>query len=150
MKKLRQLSYKTTSANKETAKQSWLLVDAENQVLGRMASRVAMLVRGKHKTSYTPHINCGDHVVVINAGKVRLTGNKMENKIYTRYTGYPGGQRFVTAETMQETHPERMVERAIKKMLPRTRLGSDMFRNLHVYASAQHPHDAQQPKAVKL
>ena len=144
------LSYKTISANKETVTTEWVLVDAENEVLGRLATRIAVLIRGKHKPNYTPHVACGDHVVVINADKIRLTGDKWEQKEYVRHTGYPGGQRFTTARQMMEKKPIFMVEKAVKGMLPKNKLGSALFRNLHVYAGPEHPHEAQQPKQMNL
>ncbi|HRY98367.1 MAG TPA: 50S ribosomal protein L13 [Bacteroidales bacterium] len=146
------LSYKTRSISVEAAREQkeWILVDAENQVLGRMASKVATILRGKHKTSYTPHIDCGDNVIIINADKVVLTGNKMADKEYVRYTGYPGGQRVTTAEEMLRKHPERLVEKAVKGMLPRNRLGRQMYRNLRVFVGPEHSHEAQQPRKIDL
>ena len=144
------LSYKTISANKSTVSKEWLLVDAEGQTLGRLASKVAKLLRGKHKPSFTPHVDCGDNVVIINAEKVTLSGNKWADKTYQRYTGYPGGQRETTATEMLEKHPERIVEKSIKGMLPKNRLGADLFRNLKVYAGAEHGHEAQKPRAINL
>lgn len=142
-------SYRT-NVNIDTEKKSWLLVDAENQTLGRLASKVAYLLRGKHKPDFTPHLNTGDNVIVINARKVRFTGKKLNEKIYVRHTGYPGGQRYATPSTLLQNKPEYIIERAVKKMLPQTKLGKSIFRNLHVFADAQHTHDAQQPKAVDL
>ncbi len=144
------LSYKTISANKETAQKEWVVVDAQGEVLGRLASQIARLIRGKHKTNFTPHVDCGDNVIVINAEKVRLTGSKMTDKIYVRHTGYPGGQRFTTPRQMLDKHPERVLEHAIKGMLPKNRLGRRLFTNLHVYTGDQHPHEAQQPTVVKF
>ncbi|GGG54648.1 50S ribosomal protein L13 [Croceivirga lutea] len=144
------LSYKTISASKATVNKEWLLVDAEGQTLGRLASKVAKLLRGKHKTNYTPHVDCGDNVVVINAEKVTLTGNKWNSKEYQRYTGYPGGQRIVSATDMLAKHPERLVEKSVKGMLPKNKLGADLFRNLKVYAGSEHGQEAQQPKAINL
>lgn len=144
------LTYKTISANKETVKKDWLIVDAENEVLGRLASKVAYLIRGKNKTNFTPHVDCGDNIIVINAEKVRLTGNKLDTKVYTRYTGYPGGQRFTSPKELLATHPERIIELAVKRMLPKTKLGRALQSNLFIYTGANHPHEAQQPKAVKL
>lgn len=126
------------------------MVDAEGQVLGRLASRVAALIRGKHKTNFTPHVDCGDNVVVINADKVRLTGKKMTDKVYLRHTGYPGGQREQTPKEIMAKYPERLVEMAVRGMLPRNRLGRRLFTNLHVYTGTEHPHTAQQPKEIKL
>ena len=144
------LSYKTVSANKATVQKGWLLVDAENETVGRLASKVAYLVRGKHKTSYTPHVDCGDNVVIINAEKVRFSGNKMNDKVYTRYTGHPGGQRFATAKELMDSKPERVLELAIGRMLPKTRLGERLRRNVFVYAGASHQHEAQNPKKIDL
>ncbi len=144
------LSYKTISANKETVTKEWLLVDAENEVLGRLATKVAMMIRGKYKTNYTPHVDCGDHVVIINAEKVRLTGNKMDQKSYVRHTGYPGGQRFTSIKQMLVKKPGFIIEKAVKGMLPKTKLGDALFGNLHVYAGSEHPHEAQQPKQINL
>jgi large subunit ribosomal protein L13 len=144
------LSYKTVSANKETVEKEWYIIDARDVVLGRLASVVAMVLRGKHKPSFTPHVDCGDNVIVINADKVKLTGNKMTDKQYVRHSGYPGGQRTQTPEDLLSKKPEAVVEKAVKGMLPKSRLGSEMFRNLYVYASATHPHEAQQPKDLDL
>ncbi|MCU0417056.1 MAG: 50S ribosomal protein L13 [Cytophagaceae bacterium] len=144
------LSYKTTFANKQTVQKEWVVVDAENKTLGRFASEVAKILKGKHKPSYTPHVDCGDNVIILNAEKVRLTGAKMTDKVYTRHTGQPGGQRFQTPKEVLEKYPERILERAVKGMLPKNRLGRELFRNLHVYVGVQHPHEAQQPKVIKL
>lgn len=144
------LSYKTISANKNTVNKEWVVVDAENAVLGRLASEVAKIIRGKHKASYTPHVDCGDNVIVINADKIKLTGKKMTDKVYVRHTGYPGGQRFQTPRELLEKHPERVIEKAVKGMLPKNRLGRRLFTNLFVYADAEHPHSAQQPKQIQL
>ncbi len=144
------LSYKTISANKETANKEWVLIDAENEVLGRLSTRVAKLLRGKLKTNYTPHADCGDNVIIINADKIKLTGKKLDDKEYVRYTGYPGGQRFATPRELMAKHPTAVVEKAIKGMLPKNRLGAELFRNLYVYAGPEHPHEAQQPKTIIL
>ena len=144
------LSYKTVSANKETITKEWILVDAENEVLGRLASKVALVLRGKLKPSFTPHADCGDNVVIINAEKVRLTGNKMSDKQYIRHSGYPGGQRSLTAEQLMQKNPIAMVEKAVKGMLPKNRLGSDLFRNMFVYAGPEHNQEAQKPKKINL
>ncbi len=144
------LSYKTVSANKNTANKEWLVVDADGQTLGRLASKIAILIRGKHKTNFTPHVDCGDNVVVINAEKIVLTGKKWEEKSYIRHTGYPGGQRSLTATEMFEKDPTRLVEKAVKGMLPKTILGSALFRNLYVYAGTEHQQTAQNPKAINL
>lgn len=144
------LSFKTQSANKDTVNKEWVLLNAENEILGRLASKAANLLRGKHKTNFTPHVDCGDNVVIINAEKIRLTGKKWTDKQYIRYTGYPGGQRFTTPEELMKKNPIAMVEKAIKGMLPKNRLGSDLYRNLHVYAGAEHKHEAQNPKELEL
>ena len=144
------LSYKTVSANKETANKEWLVVDADGQTLGRLASKVAMLIRGKYKTNFTPHVDCGDNVVVINAEKITLTGKKWTDKSYIRHTGYPGGQRSLTATEMFEKDPTRLIEKAVKGMLPKNKLGSALFRNLYVYAGTEHLHTAQNPKAINV
>lgn len=144
------LSYKTVSANKATVNKEWVVIDAADQVLGRLSSRIALILRGKNKPSYTPHVDCGDNVIVINADKVRLTGKKMTNKIYVRHTGYPGGQRFSTPKELLHRKPLAVVEHAVKGMLPKNRLGSELFRNLFVYTGAEHPHEAQQPKVIHL
>lgn len=144
------LSYKTISANKATVDKEWLLVDAEGEILGRLASKVAMLLRGKYKTNYTPHVDCGDNVIIINAEKIRLSGNKWSSKEYIRHTGYPGGQRSRTAEELMKKKPIAMVEKAIKGMLPKNRLGSDLYRNLYVYEGENHIHEAQQPRKIEL
>jgi large subunit ribosomal protein L13 len=144
------LSYKTKSANKETANKQWLLVNAEGQTLGRLCSEIASLLRGKHKTNFTPHADCGDNVVVINADKVQLTGKKWDEKVYIRYTGYPGGQRFATPKEMMARNPIAMVEMSVRGMLPKNRLGREIYRNLYVYAGSQHEQTAQQPKEYTL
>ncbi len=144
------LSYKTVSANKNTVNKEWLLVDADGQALGRLASEVAKLLRGKHKPSFTPHVDCGDNVIIINASKVSLSGNKWNDKTYIRHTGYPGGQRSLTATEMFKKNPARLVEKAVKGMLPKNRLGAEMFRNLKVYADADHNQEAQKPRTINL
>ncbi len=144
------LSYKTVSANKNTVTKEWLLVDADGQALGRLASEVAKLLRGKHKPSFTPHVDCGDNVIIINAGNVKLTGNKWNDKTYIRHTGYPGGQRSLTATEMYKKDPARLVEKAVKGMLPKNKLGAEMFRNLKVYADANHGQEAQKPRTINL
>jgi large subunit ribosomal protein L13 len=144
------LSYKTISANKATIQKDWVVVDAENQVLGRLCSEIAKIIRGKNKPSYTPHTDCGDQVIVINADKVRLTGKKLTDKVYTRHTGYPGGQRFATPREVLAKNPRGVVEAAVKGMLPKNRLGRALFNNLYVYAGTEHPHAAQQPKEIKF
>lgn len=144
------LSYKTISVNKATAKKQWVVVDAEGQSLGRLASKVAKLLRGKYKPEFTPHVDCGDNVIVLNAEKVVLTGNKWNVKEYLRYTGYPGGQRVQIAKDVLAKHPERLVEKAVKGMLPKNKLGAAILRNLKVYVGTEHKHEAQQPTAVNL
>jgi large subunit ribosomal protein L13 len=144
------LSYKTVSANKNTVKKEWVPVNAENQVLGRLASEVAKILRGKHKPNYTPHVDCGDNVVIINAEKVRLTGNKWEAKEYIRHSGYPGGQSSLTAKELLKRKPVALVEKAVKGMLPKNKLGADLFRNLYVYEGSEHKQQAQKPKEIKL
>jgi large subunit ribosomal protein L13 len=149
-KRMDTLSYKTRSANAATVTKDWVLIDAEGQILGRLASKVAILLRGKAKTDFTPHADCGDFVIVINAEKVRLTGNKMDEKVYRSHSGYPGGQKEVTPHSLLAKKPTAVVEKAIKGMLPKNRLGAALFRNLHVYAGPDHPHQAQQPKPMSL
>jgi large subunit ribosomal protein L13 len=144
------LSYKTVSANKATANKEWIVVDATNETLGRFSSKVAQILRGKHKPSFTAHVDCGDNVIVINADKIRLTGNKMAEKEYIHYTGYPGGQRFITAKNLLAKQPIALVEKAVKGMLPKNRLGRAVYGNLYVYAGAEHPHAAQQPKEFNI
>ncbi len=144
------LSYKTVSANKETVNKEWILIDAENEVLGRLSSVAAKFLRGKYKPNFTPHVDCGDNVIIINADKIRLTGNKWEQKNYIRHTGYPGGQRSTTANKLMAKKPTAMVEKAIKGMLPKNKLGSELFRNLHVFAGSEHIHEAQKPKKINL
>lgn len=144
------LSYKTVSANKATVTKEWVVIDATDQVLGRLAVKAATLLRGKHKPNFTPHVDCGDNVIIINAEKVRLTGNKLDEKTYVRHSGYPGGQRSETAKELLKRRPLALVEHAVKGMLPKTRLGSELFRNLYVYQGPEHPHQAQQPKQINL
>lgn len=144
------LSYKTISAKKSTVDKKWLLVDAEGEILGRLASVVAKMLRGKYKTNFTPHMDCGDYVIVINADKVRLTGNKLTDKVYVRHTGYPGGQRFTTPKQLLEKKPIAVIEHAVKGMLPKNKLGSELFRNLHVFAGNEHKHEAQKPKPINI
>ena len=144
------LSYKTVSANKATVNKQWVLVDAEGQRLGRLASKVAKLLRGKHKPDYTPHVDCGDNVIVINAEKINLTGKKWSEKTYIRYTGYPGGQRSETASELFTKDPKRLIEKSIKGMLPKNKLGAALFRNLKVYVGTEHKQEAQQPTTINL
>lgn len=144
------LSYKTVSANKNTVNKEWIVVDADGQTLGRLASKVAKLIRGKYKPSFTPHVDCGDNVVVINAEKINLSGNKWNSKTYIRHTGFPGGQRSLTAAEMYKKDPIRLVEKAVKGMLPKNKLGSALYRNLYVYSGGEHMHNAQNPKSINL
>ncbi|NND87716.1 MAG: 50S ribosomal protein L13 [Flavobacteriaceae bacterium] len=144
------LSYKTVSANSGTVTKEWLHVDADGQTLGRLASEVAKLLRGKHKPSFTPHVDCGDNVIITNAAGVNLSGNKWEEKSYIRHTGYPGGQRSLTARELADKDPARVVEKAVKGMLPKNKLGAQLFRNLKVYAGAEHDMDAQKPRTIKV
>jgi large subunit ribosomal protein L13 len=144
------LSFKTISANSETVTKNWVLIDAEGQVLGRLATKAARLLRGKLKTDYTPHVDCGDNVIIINAEKILLTGKKLTDKEYVSHSGYPGGQKIVTPKQLLAKKPGAVVEKAIKGMLPKNRLGAALFRNLHVYAGPEHPHQAQQPKTINL
>lgn len=144
------LSYRTVSANSETADKNWVLVDAEGQTLGRLASRVAKILRGKHKTNFTPHADCGDNVVIINAEKVQLSGKKWFDKEYIRYTGFPGGQRTAKAEEVLAKHPERLIENAVKGMLPKNKLGRKIYTNLKVYVGPEHKQEAQKPKKINI
>lgn len=144
------LSYKTVSANKATVNKEWVLVDADGQILGRLASRVAALIRGKHKPNFTPHVDCGDNVVIVNAEKIKLSGNKWEGKSYIRHTGYPGGQRSLTAGELFKKDPTRLVENAVRGMLPKNKLGNALFKNLHVFEGAEHDKAAQKPKKLNL
>ena len=144
------LSYKTISANKATVNKEWVVIDASGQTLGRMASKVAKLLRGKYKPSYTPHVDCGDNVIIINADKVVMTGNKWNDRVYLRYTGYPGGQRETTPATLLEKGADRLVLKVVKGMLPKNRLGAALLKNLHVYAGNEHKHEAQQQKTIDI
>jgi len=144
------LSYKTISANKLTVEKEWILIDAEGEILGRLASAVAKMLRGKHKPGYTPHVDCGDNIIVINAEKIVLTGKKMTDKQYVRHTGYPGGQRFTTPEELLKKKPFAVVENAVRGMLPKNKLGSALFRNLYVYVGSEHNQEAQKPREIKL
>ena len=144
------LSYKTISANAATVDKKWVLVDAEDQTLGRLASKVAKILRGKHKPSFTPHVDCGDNVVIINAEKIGMSGDKFASKNYIRYTGYPGGQRSLTAQEILDKHPERLLEHAIKGMLPKNKLGSKMYTNLKVVVGSEHKYQAQKPEKINI
>ena len=141
---------KTFSAKPETVKRDWFVIDAEDKVLGRLATEIARRLRGKHKAEYTPHVDTGDYIVVINADKVAVTGNKVKNKMYHHHTGYPGGLKSVNFEKLQATKPEMIIEKAVKGMLPKNPLGRDMFRKLKVFAGSEHDHAAQQPKALEI
>ena len=144
------LSYKTISANAKTVDKQWVLVDADSVPIGRVASVVAQYIRGKHKTNYTPHVDCGDNVIVINAEKVSLSGNKWKQKQYIRHTGYPGGQRSLNAEQLLSKSPERIIENAVRGMLPKNKLGAALFRNLKVFTGSDHSHEAQKPKTINI
>lgn len=144
------LSYKTISANKATVTKEWVIVDATNATLGRLSTEIAMLLRGKRKPNFTPHVDCGDNVIVINAEKVRLTGKKMTDRVHFTHSGYPGGQRETSPEQMFNKRPTSLVEHAVRGMLPKSRLGRVLFRNMYVYAGTEHPHEAQKPKEVNL
>jgi large subunit ribosomal protein L13 len=144
------LSYKTISANSATVNKNWVIVDADSKVLGRLASEVAKIIKGKNKPEYTPHVDCGDNVIVINTDKIRLTGKKWTDKIYLRHTGYPGGQREATPLQLKAKSSTLLIENAVRGMLPKNRLGRALFNNLYVYEGADHPHQAQQPVEIKL
>lgn len=148
--KVESQSYKTISANAATVNKEWVLIDATDVVLGRLASQVAKILRGKNKPSFTPHVDCGDNVIIINCEKVRLTGNKMTDKFYVSHSGYPGGQKHRTPAEYMAKQPEFIIEKAVKGMLPRTRLGRQQMSNLKVYAGPEHQHAAQSPKTIKL
>jgi large subunit ribosomal protein L13 len=144
------LSYKTKSANNESVERKWYIIDAQDLIVGRMSSKIAHILRGKNKPYYTPHVDCGDYVIVVNADKVRFTGNKWSAKEYIRYTGYPGGQRKRTAAEQRAKKPEAVVEMAVRGMLPKNKLGRAMYRKLFVYAGTEHPHEAQKPEKLEL
>jgi large subunit ribosomal protein L13 len=145
-----QLSYRTISANRQTVEKQWVVIDAADQILGRLSSQIVNILRGKNKTNFTPNVDCGDNVIVINAEKVKLTGKKMTEKVYTRHTGHPGGQRFATPRELMAKDGRRVVEMAIKGMLPKNRLGSKLYTNLFVYEGPEHPHQAQQPTTIEF
>lgn len=147
---MKALSYKTISANAATVNKEWIVVDAAGQPLGRMASKVAKMLRGKHKTNYTPHVDCGDNVIVLNADQVVLSGNKEEAKEYMHHTGYPGGQRTKSVAQVRASKPTFMVEAAVRGMLPKTKLGRAIWKNMHVFVGNEHPHEAQKPRTVDL
>ena len=144
------MSYKTISANKATAQKEWVVVDATDQVLGRLASKVAKLLRGKYKPSFTSHVDCGDNVIILNADKVKLTGNKWNDRVYVSHTGYPGGQRFMSPATMMAKDPTRLYRKVMKGMLPKNRLGEAVIGNMYVYVGSEHPHEAQSPKVIDI
>lgn len=144
------VSYKTISANEKIVKKEWVLIDAQEMVVGRLATAVARILKGKNKPYYTPSFDCGDNVIIINAEKVKFSGNKWTEKQYVHHTTYPGGQRFATPREFMRKYPERILEHAIKGMLPKNRLGAQLYRNLHVYVGPNHPHEAQQPKLINI
>ncbi|WP_068595684.1 50S ribosomal protein L13 [Vaginella massiliensis] len=144
------LSYKTTSANKQTAQKEWVVVDASDLSLGRLSSGIAKLIRGKHKANFTPHVDCGDNVIVLNAENIKLTGNKWEDKLYIRHTGYPGGQRSLTAKELYNRDPKRLIEKSVKGMLPKNKLGAALLKNLYIFEGAEHPHEAQKPTKIDI
>ncbi len=144
------LSYKTKSMRKEDVQRDWYIVDAQGMTLGRMCTKIATVLRGKHKASFTPHVDCGDNIIVINADKVRLTGNKMDDKVYFSHSGYPGGQKSITAKELLAKKPYALIEKSVKGMLPKNKLGRAMFKKLFVYAGAEHPHAAQKPQTLKF
>jgi large subunit ribosomal protein L13 len=141
---------KTGFAKKENVERKWYVIDAKDQVLGRLAAEIARRLRGKHKPTYTPHIDTGDYVIIVNADKIRLTGNKLDTKIYYRHTGYPGGLKSITANKLLQRKPERVLEHAVKGMLPKNRLGRRMYKKMKVYIGPDHPHEAQQPEVLTL
>jgi large subunit ribosomal protein L13 len=141
---------KTVSAREQDIQRDWYVIDAQGQTLGRLATRVATLLRGKHKSNFTPHVDCGDYVIVVNANKVHVTGQKMSQKKYYRHSGYPGGLKQVSLRDQLQKFPDRVVESAVRGMLPKNRLGRRMFKKLKVYAGPTHPHEAQQPKSFEL
>ncbi|MCC5915886.1 MAG: 50S ribosomal protein L13 [Cryomorphaceae bacterium] len=144
------LSYKTPSANSATVDKQWVVIDAAGLTVGRMMSRVASIVRGKHKTNFTPHVDCGDNVIILNAEKISFSGLKMDQKEYVSYSGYPGGQKRVTPKVLMDKNPKKILESALKGMLPKNRLGRALFHNVHIYEGAEHPHEAQKPKTITI
>jgi len=144
------LSFKTISANKATVNKEWVIVDATDQTLGRLCSKVAKLLRGKYKPNFTPHVDCGDNVIIINAEKIVLTGNKWNDRVYLRYTGYPGGQREFTPQDLMDKGADRLYRKVVKGMLPKNRLGAKLLKNLYVYEGTEHKHEAQQPKSIDI
>lgn len=141
---------KSYMANAQTIERKWFVVDATDLVLGRLSTEVATLLKGKHKPTYTPHVDCGDYVIIVNADKVALTGNKLDDKLYYRHSEYPGGLKSRTAKRMLELQPQKVLEKSIRGMLPKNRLGEDMYRKLYVYAGSEHPHQAQKPEVYTL
>ncbi len=150
IKKMSKLHFTTKHANEATVTHNWYVVDGTNQTVGRMCARIAAVLRGKNKAYYTPHVDCGDFIIVTNCEKVKLTGNKMDDKVYDTFSGYPGGRKEEAAKDLQKRRPEVLIERAVKGMLPKNRLGRQMYKKLFVYKGAEHPHAAQQPKDLKF
>ena len=144
------ISYKTVAANSKTVDKRWVIADAEGKTLGRFCSEVAKSLRGKNKPSYTPHVDCGDNVIVINAEKITMTGNKMETKEYETFSGYPGGRRVTLAKDLLARKPKDLIERGVRGMLPKNRLGRKIFTNLHVFVGTDHPHAAQKPEKLEI
>ncbi len=144
------ISYKTISANKQTVQKEWVVVDATDMILGRMGSKVAKLLRGKYKPSFTPHVDCGDNVIIINAEKVAMTGNKWTERVYLRHTGYPSGQRATTPAELLEKDPEKLIRRVVRGMLPKNRLGAQILNNLYIYVGPEHDKQAQKPTTIDL
>ena len=144
------LSYKTISVNKETAQKEWVVVDATGQSLGRLASKVAKLLRGKYKPSFTPHVDCGDNVIIVNADKVELTGNKWTDRTYLRFSGYPGGQREYSPADLMKKSPDKLFRKVVKGMLPKNKLADRLINNMYVYAGSEHPHQAQTPRKIDI
>ncbi len=143
-------SYKTISLNKDTVRKEWIIVDAENEILGRLSSKIAKILRGKHKPGFTPHVDCGDNVIIVNSDKVRFTGDKLHQKEYIHHTGYPGGQRSQLAIDLMKKDSTRVIKAAVRGMLPKNRLGRAVLKNLYVYQGTEHPHEGQTPKMVEL
>jgi large subunit ribosomal protein L13 len=150
MQSVKEFEVRTFTAKAADTEREWFVVDAENQTLGRLASRIAPILRGKHKATFTPHLDCGDFVIVVNAEKVRVTGRKLDQKYYHRHSGYPGGLKSVSLRTQLDNHPERVLQSAVKGMLPKNKLGRQMIKKLKIYAGDSHPHQAQQPKPLDL
>lgn len=144
------LSYKTISTPKEAIEKSWFIIDANEAILGRLSSKIASIAKGKHKPSYTPNVDCGDKIIVVNAEKIAMTGKKWDFKEYVSHSGYPGGQKRVTPREQLEKDPTKIIERAVKGMLPKNKIGSQLIKNVHVYVGTEHPHEAQKPKVIAL